>query len=362
MLQKIIQRKCFIINIAYIIVIVILILLTIFTAKLFMPFWIALFISTILQPIIHLLKEKLGLKKKGLSTIILFLFYLSLGSGFIFGMIEITNLLEDIFQSFPHYYKNTIAPVLNSLGNYIIQICSFIPNEFHPNMAELQMSIVSWVENLVFSISQYGLIFLGSMANQLTSSFLSILMTILLSYFIVIQYDIVVSFLKYQLPNKVHTFYIEISPLLKNSVIKYLKVSLILIFITFIELAIGLSIIKVNNPIGIALGIALFDALPVLGTGGIMIPWAVIELLNKNYFLASGLFILYIVITIIRRVLEAKILSIQLNINPIVVLLAVLIGYELLGVLGMISFPIISYILTILHDTKKIKLYNNLPK
>ena len=79
-----------------------------------------------------------------------------------------------------------------------------------------------------------------------------------------IQYDIVVSFLKYQLPNKVHTFYIEISPLLKNSVIKYLKASLILIFITFIELAIGLSIIKVNNPIGIALGIALFDALPVL--------------------------------------------------------------------------------------------------
>ncbi len=83
-----------------------------------------------------------------------------------------------------------------------------------------------------------------------------------------------------------------------------------------------------------ALGIAIFDALPVFGTGGIMIPWTIIELLSGNYALAGGLFILYIIITIMRNILEPKILGSQLGINPIVVLLAVLIGGRLLGVFG----------------------------
>ena len=94
-----------------------------------------------------------------------------------------------------------------------------------------------------------------------------------------------------------------------------------------------------------------------------MIPWIIIELLSGNYALAGGLLILYIaIITIMRNILEPKILGSQLGINPIVVLLAVLIGGRLLGVLGMIFFPITAYVLTVLHDAGKIKLYKNPPK
>ena len=360
--EKIIQRKCFVINTAYILIAAMLVLLTILTAGLLMPFWIALFLSAILQPITRLLSGKLGLKKKGLSTIVLFLFYLLLFCILIFGIAEVTNLFGDLFQSFPDYYKDTIVPALGSLGNSIEQIFSIIPNEFRPDMAELQMSIMTWIEKIVSAISQYGLTFAGNVISGFTSSILSVLMTILLSYFITVQYDTVVAFLKCQLPDKIRTFGADIKPLLKNSVVKYLKATLILMFITFIELAIGLSIIKGSNPIGMALGIAIFDALPVFGTGGIMIPWIIIELLSGNYALAGGLLILYIIITIMRNILEPKILGSQLGINPIVVLLAVLIGGRLLGVLGMIFFPITAYVLTVLHDAGKIKLYKNPPK
>ncbi|ERI76316.1 sporulation integral membrane protein YtvI [[Clostridium] symbiosum ATCC 14940] len=360
--EKIIQRKCFVINTAYILIAAMLVLLTILTAGLLMPFWIALFLSAILQPITRLLSGKLGLKKKGLSTIVLFLFYLLLFCILIFGIAEVTNLFGDLFQSFPDYYKDTIVPALGSLGNSIEQIFSIIPNEFRPDMAGLQMSIMTWIEKIVSAISQYGLTFAGNVISGFTSSILSVLMTILLSYFITVQYDTVVAFLKCQLPDKIRTFGADIKPLLKNSVVKYLKATLILMFITFIELAIGLSIIKGSNPIGMALGIAIFDALPVFGTGGIMIPWIIIELLSGNYALAGGLLILYIIITIMRNILDPKILGSQLGINPIVVLLAVLIGGRLLGVLGMIFFPITAYVLTVLHDAGKIKLYKNPPK
>ena len=93
--EKIIQRKCFVINTAYILIAAMLVLLTILTAGLLMPFWIALFLSAILQPITRLLSGKLGLKKKGLSTIVLFLFYLLLFCILIFGIAEVTNLFGD---------------------------------------------------------------------------------------------------------------------------------------------------------------------------------------------------------------------------------------------------------------------------
>lgn len=360
--EKVIQRKCFVINTAYIIIVAMLVLLAVLTAGMLMPFWIALLLSAALQPITRLLSDKLGFKKKGLSAVILFIFYLLLGGIFVFGAAEVTALLGDIFQSLPGYYKDTILPALNSLGGFMERIFSFIPNELRPEMAELQMSVIKWTENLAASISQYGLAFAGNVISGFSSSFLSVLMTVLLSYFITVQYDTVVTFLKYQLPGKVRSFGADIKPLLKNSVVKYLKATLILMFITFIELAIGLSIIKASNPIGMALGIAIFDALPIFGTGGIMIPWAVIELLSGNYPLAGGLLILYGVITIMRNVLEPKILGSQLGINPIAALLAVLIGYKLLGVVGMILFPIMAYVLTVLHDAGKIKLYTNPPK
>ena len=170
--EKIIQRKCFVINTAYILIAAMLVLLTILTAGLLMPFWIALFLSAILQPITRLLSGKLGLKKKGLSTIVLFLFYLLLFCILIFGIAEVTNLFGDLFQSFPDYYKDTIVPALGSLGNSIEQIFSIIPNEFRPDMEELQMSIMTWIEKIVSAISQYGLTFAGNVISGFTSSIL----------------------------------------------------------------------------------------------------------------------------------------------------------------------------------------------
>ena len=79
--------------------------------------------------------------------------------------------------------------------------------------------------------------------------------------------------------------------------------------ITFIELSIGFSIIGIPNAILIALVIAIFDILPVLGTGGIMIPWTIITFLQDNYQMAFGLLAVYVFVTIIRNILEPKIVG-----------------------------------------------------
>ena len=111
--------------------------------------------------------------------------------------------------------------------------------------------------------------------------------------------------------------------------------------ITFIELSIGLTLIGVENSIIIALLISIFDILPILGTGGIMIPWAIISLLTNNIGLGISLAIIYLIITIIRNIIEPKIVGKELGLHPLVTLVSMFIGGNVAGLIGLFGFPIL---------------------
>ena len=110
--------------------------------------------------------------------------------------------------------------------------------------------------------------------------------------------------------------------------------------ITFVELSIGFSIIGIDNAILIALCIAIFDILPVLGTGGVVIPWIVVNLVLGNFGMAASLTVLYIIVTFIRNVIEPKIVGSQLGLHPIVTLSSMFAGVQMLGAIGLFGFPI----------------------
>jgi len=118
-------------------------------------------------------------------------------------------------------------------------------------------------------------------------------------------------------------------------------------------------VLRVNNSIPIALGIAIFDALPVLGTGGIMVPWIAIALLNGKIPLAVGLAILYAIVLVVRNIIEPRIVGNQLGLHPLVTLSAIYAGFKLMGVMGMILFPIMVQILAGLHHSKVIQLWQD---
>jgi len=85
-----------------------------------------------------------------------------------------------------------------------------------------------------------------------------------------------------------------------------------------------------------ALFIAFSDALPILGSGTVMLPWAVICGMQGNLNLAIALVVLYVIITVVRQLLEPKVVSGQIGIHPIFTLIAMYTGYKLIGILGMI--------------------------
>ena len=91
----------------------------------------------------------------------------------------------------------------------------------------------------------------------------------------------------------------------------------------------------------LAVLIALVDALPMLGTGTVLIPWAVYALIRGEQALAIGLGALYGVVVLLRSTLEPRLIGRQLGLSPLVTLGALYVGYRLWGVLGMILAPVL---------------------
>ena len=137
----------------------------------------------------------------------------------------------------------------------------------------------------------------------------------------------------------------------------YIKSQLILMLITFIILAISLTIIKAPMAILIALGISILDLLPIVGSGIIMIPWSIINFISGNNQMGIKLGIIYFVLIIIRQILEPRILGKEIGIRPLYTFLATILGSLILGPIGVILGPLIAVVinsaLMIIGEKKK---------
>lgn len=130
----------------------------------------------------------------------------------------------------------------------------------------------------------------------------------------------------------------------------WFRAQLKLMGLTFLILNAGLLLLRVQYPLLAALLITIVDALPVFGTGTILIPWAVLLFLRGETKTGIGLVILYGAAALSRQALEPRLVGKQVGLNPVLTLLALYAGYRLLGVGGMIVFPITAMFLKQLWD------------
>ena len=123
---------------------------------------------------------------------------------------------------------------------------------------------------------------------------------------------------------------------------KYIKAYGILLALTFALLLVGFWILRIEYAFLLAFLIALADLLPVIGVGTILIPWGIVMLLQKNFYVGFGLLILYLVISLVRQVAEPKVLGKSLGLHPLLTLFATYVGFSLFGIIGMILAPIVA--------------------
>lgn len=87
------------------------------------------------------------------------------------------------------------------------------------------------------------------------------------------------------------------------------------------------------------------------GSGTVMIPWAIISAINGDINLAIALLVLYVIVMVVRQLLEPRIVSGKIGIHPIFTLIAMYTGFRFMGVMGMLVGPIILIILKNIFGT-----------
>ena len=130
-----------------------------------------------------------------------------------------------------------------------------------------------------------------------------------------------------------------------------------LMTLTFIELSLALLILNIDYAVTLALIISVIDLMPVLGVGTALIPWAVVELIIGNYALGIGLLISYVIILIVRQIVEPRIVGKHIGLHPLITLISMYAGLKIFGAVGLFLLPMLVMFLKYLQDLGTLQLW-----
>lgn len=222
-----------------------------------------------------------------------------------------------------------------------------------PKMIQIATPLLQSLNQLItFFITQL-LNFIKTLPNIMLNCFLILFS----SFLFATDYHKIIQFIMNQLTFNQQITLIKIKQVIFDTLYSLFIAYLKLIILTFIQLVLGFLILRIHNLLAIALFIAIFDILPILGCGTILIPWIFYLLLINQTKTAIGMLLLYLIITIVRNIVEPKIISSQIGLPPLLTLLCMYLGMQYLGFYGLVILPVILIVLIRLNEEKIIHLY-----
>ena len=339
------------------------------------PIVCAFFIATILQRPKNFLTRKTFFKSGAASVISLFtLIFIIISLIALIGVraaSEISGFIDYITIQIQHI-DVLVTNIENAVMNFIGALPAFLSETLTESVTTIFTQIREYLAGQsteladsitgslgsAFSFSWITTPLSGviSTAKQIPSILIAVIITLVASCFMTADYDEIMGFVKRQFPKEKRKDLSRAKVLLKSTLSKMAKAYALIMTVTFTEMFIGLSVLKLagiyssNYAVIIAIATAFVDIIPVLGTGTILIPWALYSLIVGNFGLAIGLAVIYAVITVIRQVVEPKLVAGQLGLSPVVTITSLYLGLKIFGVLGMIIAPILVTMLKVLND------------
>lgn len=354
--EKTKKRLGFLINLFYFVAIGALILLAFRIAiGWLIPFIIGFLFAIVLDPVIRFLSRKMKIKRTLWSIVL---------------VLVIWGILALILFKIGQIVYDQAAGLLNALNtapiNQIYQnISGWLTDLIKNNLPSLYESIdakmisdtVSSIGSELISVAQSILSGLTGFVMSLPDFLISLIVTIMASIFISIDYPNIRTFLAAQLSKRNRGNVLETKDFFKNKIFSIVRAYAIIITITFIELFIGFTIIGLNNALLMALLISLLDLLPIVGTATFLVPWGIIVIIQGDLLVGIGLIVIAIVVSVIREAIQPKIVGSQIGLNPLLTLLTMYVGLKVFGLLGMFLVPLTAIFLKNLNDTGRIHLW-----
>lgn len=314
-----------------------------------LPFLIALSAAVLMEPWVLWCRRRLGFQRKFAAAAMV-----TLVLGAVLGLLGLLvwKLLAEaggLLERLPEMLEG-IPALVDQLAQRYEGFYNACPTE-----------IRSWLDSTLHRIAEEGVSLAGelstaalgwgaSLVGALPQISLFLFTTVLAIYFVALSYPEILAFIRRQIPQRWQQTGRGITRSLRSTFWKWLKAESFLCFVTFLLLLLGFWYMGLDYALLAAVLIAVIDALPVLGTGTVLVPWGLYHLLLGTVPRGVALLALYAIIMLVRNLLEPRVMAAQAGLPPLTALLAMYLGFCLFGVGGMILFPILLLFIKQLQD------------
>ncbi|MEG0272058.1 MAG: sporulation integral membrane protein YtvI [Hydrogenoanaerobacterium sp.] len=323
----------------------------------FLPLFLGLLISFILRPLVNAAYKLSSATRRFCAAAVLLFVYGTLATILWLCIVQLTAGLRGVFINLPYFLNETLAPVLWQLSKQFLGFLQrFLPEigsefEVFIGLAAEQLSVVA------ASASEKLIAAIGTFIRGIPTFMLTFLFTVLSSFFISMDYSGVINFLIRLIPKRHRKAVFVIKDFFVSTIFKYIRAYSVLLLLTFAEVWVGLALLKVPQSLWWAVLVAAADILPAIGTGLILLPWALLAFLQGNSFLSVGILTLYGIITVVRNIAEPKIVGESIGLSPLVTITAMFLGLKILGIAGLLVVPLLVLFVKFLNDSGKLHLW-----
>ena len=327
-----------------------------YLSKILYPFLIGLAIAFLINPLVTFFQKKARIPRiiaVIITLILVFAFFAGILTLLVAEIVTgadylakvVPSQLDTLIQYIEYFLADQIIPFYNQLTSLFNSLGSGEQDTILKNIQNVGNTIGTTLGDFIQRF--FG--FIPTIISWFPNAATVLIFSLLATFFISKDWDRLMKIGSQLLPKRAKTNSKTVLVDLKKAFFGFIKAQLTLISITTVIILIGLLILRVNYAITIALVTGLVDFIPYLGTGLIFVPWIIYEFITGDVNLALGLVVLYVIVLVQRQIMEPKVLSSNIGVDPLATLISLFVGFKLIGFLGLIVGPIILVILTTLQ-------------
>ena len=303
--------------------------------RLCLPLIVAWFIAMIANPLVRFLENKIKIMRKH-GTVIVIVLVLALICAAIYGIISFivvqTSLLIDDLPSVYESVVNNIQQAMSVLHEKI----NIIPADVQSMLGKKNVQLNEYILTALKSLKTSPVSTVGNVASSLIDFFVLLILTLMMIYFFVADHDKIKEEVVAHMPESIKKGWQMTKDIIVKAIGGYLKACFQIMIVVFVILFTIFLIMGQKYAALIALITAFLDFLPFLGTGIILTPWAIYEIITGDYKAAVILVAAYFISLFVHRILEPKLIGDSVGMSPFLTLISMFIFYRLIGMLGLI--------------------------
>ena len=331
------QKRNFLINVAYWALIAAAVYLAF---KYVVPISVPCILGISVAYLVVRISRAVHLPNRFFRLLLILSIYGLVGLGISWVVVKLVALISGIVNWLPEFYELKLLPFADITYIWIEDMLHSLNPQVLGALENILADMLSYLKNVVTYVSTVAVNLVTGLVTGVPNLILSLLAMIFSTVFLANDYEGIKAFAVKHMPLTMKKILGSIWQYLTETLFVVIRSYVLIMLLTFTELSILFHFFGIEHAVLKAGLIAMLDILPILGTGGIMIPWAITSLVLGYTKLGIQLLVIYIIVTVIRNYVEPKIVGTQLGLHPIITLVSMFIGLRLFGFFGLFGLPV----------------------